>query len=82
MIPFFARVVEPTGDVARWNRSSWRMRDNGAGVYDESLVEFRSCEVFGFRFSLKYLGCSRASWSNRYPAFLHFKSNVPGIRHL
>ena len=82
LIPSFALVVEPSGDIARGNRSSWFMRNNCAGVDDQSLVEFRSGEVLGFRFGLKCPGCSRASPSQQCAAFVHLKSNVPGIRHL
>jgi hypothetical protein len=78
----FALVVEPSGDVARWNRPSWFMRNNCAGVDDQSRVEFRSGEVLGFRFSLKCLGRSRASPFQHCAAFMHLKSNVPSIRHL
>jgi hypothetical protein len=77
----FTLGVEPSGDVDRWNRSSWSMRNNCAGVDDQSFVEFRSGEVLGFRFGLKCPGCSRASPFQQCTALAHLKSNVPTIRH-
>jgi hypothetical protein len=81
-ILMFVLVGKPTGVVARWNRSSWQMRINSAGVDNQSLVESRSCEVLGFIFSLKRAGRARASPFCRQATSLHLKSNVPGIRHL
>ena len=77
-----ALLVEPTGDVTRRNCSSWEVRINGARVDDQSLVKFRSCEVLGFPFSLKCLGCSRASPSKQCTASVQLESNIPSIRHL
>jgi hypothetical protein len=77
-----ALLVEPTGDVTRWNCSSWEVRVNGAGVDDQSLVKFRSREVLGFPFSLKCPGCSRASPSKQCTASVQLESNIPSIRHL
>ena len=78
----FALAVEPSRDVARWNGSSGQIRIKSARVDDQPLVELRARELFGFLFSLKCLGCSRASPSLRRPALVHFKCNVPSMRHL
>ena len=82
LILLFPLVVEPSGDVARGNRPSRFMRINCAGEDDQSLGESRSCEVLGVLFSLERPGRARASPFCRQAAFLHLKSNVPGIRHL
>ena len=78
----FTLGVEPSGNVARWNRSSWSMRNDCAGEDDQSFAEFRPGEVLGFRFGLKCPGYSRASPFQQCTALVHLKSNVPGIRHL
>jgi len=57
------------------------MRIESAGVDDQPLVEFRACELPGLSFSLKCLGCPRASPFLERPAFVHFKGNVPNIGH-
>jgi hypothetical protein len=82
MILLLALIVEPTGDVTRWNRSSWEVRNNSAGVDDQSLVKFRSREVFGFPLSLKRPGRARASPSKQCTAPVHLESNIPSIWHL
>ena len=75
-------VIEPRGDVARWNRSSWQMRNDSSGVDDQPLIEFRTRELPGFLFSLECLGRSRTAPSLQRAAFVHFKGNIPGMRHL
>jgi hypothetical protein len=78
---FFFRLSEPRRDASRWDQPSRQMRVDGADVDNQSLIEPRSCEVLGFRFSLKSSGCPRATPSWQDTAFLHLKSHVPGIRH-
>jgi hypothetical protein len=78
----FALVAEPSRDVARCNGSSRQMRIESAGVDDQPLVEFLARELSGFLFGFKYLACPRASPSLHRAAFVHFKCDIPGIRHL
>jgi len=78
----FALVAEPSRDVARCNGSSWQMRIESAGVDDQPLVEFRARELPGFLFGFKYLACAWASPSLHRAAFVHFKCDIPGKRHL
>lgn len=75
-------VIEPRGDVARWNCSSWQMRNDSSGVDDQSLIEFGTRELPGFLFSLECLGRARAAPSLQRAAFVHLEGNIPGVRHL
>ncbi len=58
------------------------MRVDGAGVNNQSLIEFRTREVLRFCFGLEFSGCSRASPSRQQTSFLHLKGHIPSVRHL